>query len=294
VSLCQPVSHLKPPTPFEQSSGDVHVSDLASRQVDSLPMRVGGNRRVREALGFLETFNWLTVRMALQRKKAMRSLPGLTFRNYVALGGRAAWKSAELTELFPEVSGCRIEMEYLAGEGIASSIEELAIMALLTAATQPRVIFEIGTFRGRTALNFALNSPPDAIVYTLDLPLEERSAVEVGKADSIIMAKSDQGIDYKGKPGSGKISELQGNSLSFDFSPYHAAVDLFLVDGAHHYEAARSDTLNALRCVRPGGVILWHDFANYGEYNDVTRAILEYAPSARQIGSTQLAVLRVR
>jgi len=64
------------------------------------------------------------------------------------------------------------------------------------------------------------------------------------------------------------------------------------VDGAHHYEAVLSDTRQALKMVRPGGAILWHDFANYGDYNDVTRAVLDEIGGERimQIANTQLAI----
>lgn len=55
-----------------------------------------------------------------------------------------------------------------------------------------------------------------------------------------------------------------------------------------------SDTRNALRMVRPGGFIIWHDFANYGDYNDVTRAALELLPRNQvvQIDNSELAVYR--
>ena len=254
-------------------------------------MRIGGNRRVRELLGLLETGNLLLVRLLLRQPAAARSLPGMIYRDYASLGGPARWQSKPLNEILP-ASGQRITVEYLAGEGIASPIDELAIMALVTATVQPTIVFEIGTFRGRTALNFALNSPPDAIVYTLDLPPGGRAeaADRTTTADGVIIAKSEPGVDYRRKPGSEKIRQLYGDSRTFDFAPYEGTVGLFLVDGAHDYATARSDTERALACTRPGGWILWHDFGNYGEYNDVTRAVLELVPSAVQIGNTQLAI----
>jgi predicted O-methyltransferase YrrM len=36
----------------------------------------------------------------------------------------------------------------------------------VTRALAPGIIFEIGTFRGRAALNFALNSPEHCRVFT--------------------------------------------------------------------------------------------------------------------------------
>jgi predicted O-methyltransferase YrrM len=218
----------------------------------------------------------------------------MIFRDDASLGGGAPWRSSDLVELLPEVSGQRACVEYLAGEGIATPIEELAALALVTAAISPRVVFEIGTFRGRTALNFALNSPPHCEVFTLDLPPDKHAAVapRANAADKAIIDQSAPGADYVGKPEAAKIRQLYGDAMTFDFSPYRGRVDLFFVDGAHDYESARHDTDAALSCVRDGGWVLWHDFGNYGEYNDVTRAVLELVPEAVEIGNTQLAAYR--
>ena len=43
----------------------------------------------------------------------------------------------------------------MTGEGIDVHMDELAYLALMTKSMSPRCIFEIGAFRGRTALNFA-------------------------------------------------------------------------------------------------------------------------------------------
>jgi hypothetical protein len=44
----------------------------------------------------------------------------------------------------------------------------------------------------------------------------------------------------------------------------------------------------------PGGYALWDEFCNYGDYNDVTRAVLDVVPKGEviQIENTQLAVYR--
>ncbi|HSG98734.1 MAG TPA: class I SAM-dependent methyltransferase, partial [candidate division Zixibacteria bacterium] len=91
-----------------------------------------------------------------------------------------------------------------------------------------------------------------------------------------------------------KITQLYGNSQTYDFSEFYAAMDLVFIDGAHHYDAVVNDTNNALKMIRPGGVIVWHDFANYGDYNDVTRAALDTigADAIVQLERTQLAIYR--
>jgi predicted O-methyltransferase YrrM len=190
----------------------------------------------------------------------------------------------------------RITIEHLPGDGIYTPIDELAYMALITRGLAPKAIFEIGTYRGRTALNFALNSPPDCKVYTLDLPVHEReSAANRSFApDASIIKNSDTGLYYRDKDCAGKIFQLWGNSREFDFSPYAGAMDIIFVDGAHDFETVISDTRNALKMLRPGGVVLWHDFALYGDYNDVTRAVVSLVPSDDlfQIANSQLAYYR--
>ncbi len=257
-------------------------------------MLVTRNKRLREIAGVLETGNLLLLRLALRDPAKARSYPGLVFREYIKLAGRGRWRSAPIEDLYPSFRGARIVVEHLPGEGLATSLEELAYLALVTRLEQPRTIFEIGTFRGRTALNFALNSPEDCAVYTLDLPPETHPSGDLAPADRRLAEASAPGADFAGKEEARKITQLLGDSLVFDFTPYEGRMDLVFVDGAHHYDAARSDSENALRMARPGGLVVWHDFANYGDYNDVTRAVLDSVPGDRvvQIESSQLAVYR--
>ena len=254
------------------------------------------NQTVRLVLGCLETFNFLQLKLWLKNPEQARAFPGRVFRDYMRLVKHDRWRSQTIDELFPQMTDGRIVVEHIPTWGIFDPIDELAYMALITRNVCPKRVFEIGTFRGRTALNFALNSPPDCVVYTLDLPPTGRDEFKgrTNKADAALIEISLTGIDYQGRPGSEKIRQLFGDSSTFDFSPYRGQMDLVFVDGAHHYEAVASDTRNALAMLRDGGWIIWHDFANYGDYNDVTRAVVEMLPSEEivQIENTQLAVYR--
>jgi predicted O-methyltransferase YrrM len=254
------------------------------------------NKQLRQLVGFFETFSWLTVKLAVKKRNKLRVMPGMMFRQYLALVGTERWESKPIFEIIDIPEGTRITVEHLRGQGINTALDELAYMALITRVLRPKNIFEIGTFRGRTALNFALNSPEDCRIWTMDLPPVDRRNIDeqTNAADAAIVACSDTGVDYRGKDVAGKIHQLFGDSSKFDFSPYYEQMDIVLVDGAHHLEAVKSDTENALRMIRPGGMILWHDFANYGDYNDVTRAVLEILPPEKivQIAATELAVYR--
>ncbi len=244
--------------------------------------------------GVLETASFLSVKLALTKPHALRLFPGRVFRTYAALKGGYGWRTADVRDVINVPEGTRITLEHRRGHGIESQIDELAYLALITASKQPKNIFEIGTFRGRTALNFAINSPADCTVYTLDLPPENRSdGIAVASDDDVKLINiSSPDADYRGSEVSSKIKQLYGNSLTFDFSPYFGKMDIVFVDGAHHYEAVKSDTINAQKMIRPGGTIIWHDFAVYGDYNDVTRAILDLVPRDKvtQLDTTTLAV----
>lgn len=254
------------------------------------------NRTLRQLFGVAETGNLLFLKLLVKNRKAARVYPGLVFREYMRMVKNDRWRSRTIFEVCEGLPLSRITLEHLPGTGSNPAIAELAYMAIICRAIAPKKVFEIGTFRGRTALNFALNSPDDCTVYTMDLPPDERAAVLSGMnaADACIVGKSQTGADYQGKDVAHKIQQLFGNSMEFDFGPYYGQIDLAFIDGGHHYEAVASDTRNALKMVRPGGFILWHDFANYGDYNDVTRAVLELLPPHEvvQLDNTELAVYR--
>jgi hypothetical protein len=141
---------------------------------------------------------------------------------------------------------------------------ELKAICHIVRKYNPKKVFEIGTFEGRTTLNIAINAP-DAQVFTLDLPASElnntKMEVEVGEVRYI--DKEQSGVRFLGKPAQKQIQQLYGDSATFDFAPYHNAIDLMFIDGSHAYEYVLSDTERALKMVKKGGVILWHDYTNW-------------------------------
>jgi predicted O-methyltransferase YrrM len=251
-------------------------------------------KTLRLLFGILETINFLYVKLLLKKPKNLRLFPGRIFRNYMSLVGKDRWQSKSIFEIFPDISGKRVLLEHVSGKGVETPLDELAYLALITAIKDPKNIFEIGTFRGRTALNFALNSSDNSTVYTLDLPSDDRNSAvnEASKDDKLIIQKSSPNVEYKGKDVEYKIKQICADSTTFDFSPYFNKMDMVFIDGAHHYSAVKSDTENALKMVKSDGIIIWHDFAIYGDYNDVTRAVLDRIPPNKiiQIDSTSIAI----
>lgn len=176
---------------------------------------------------------------------------------------------------------------------------ELVIIAALTRRADPQRSFEIGTFDGRTTLNLALNQRAGSEVITLDLPAAqlEQAAQPLEDDDRKYIMKAASGARFQQRTTAARIVQVYGDSATFDFSRYHNAVDLMFVDGSHSYDYARSDSLVALSLVRPGGLILWHDY-DTPYWPGVTRALNEmYAQNGecaglKHIAGTTLCVLQ--
>jgi len=69
-----------------------------------------------------------------------------------------------------------------------------------------------------------------------------------------------------------RVAQLSGDSATFDWSPHVGRAGLVFVDGSHAYDYVRKDSETAMRLVRPGGVVLWHD---YGVWPGVNQALEE-------------------
>jgi hypothetical protein len=170
----------------------------------------------------------------------------------------------------------------------ASPASDIISLCFICRLLKPKVVFEIGTLNGYTALHFALNTSDDARIFTLDLP--KINKVVPGLSTTVI---DDEFINssgclerycFDGTDVRARITCLNGDSSGFDYSPYHRKVDFFFVDGAHSYEYARADTLNALVCCHPGSVIAWHDYGQMG-MSGVSQWLHEFSRQGHEIYS---------
>ena len=216
-----------------------------------------------------------------------------------SLRGRKGLQLMNVQELLGDSGPIEISLWNSWMGAYASETADIVSLCMLAHLTNPRVVFEIGTLDGHTALHLALNIADDAVVYTLDLPTERTAAnttLPTTVTDRAQIERRTEGRDYLFADSSveHKITCLIGDSANFDFSPYYGIVDLFFVDGAHSYDYVRSDTLNALRCCHPGSVVAWHDFGRRG-VNGVSRWLLELAHAISMYaipgGSLAFAVL---
>lgn len=183
-------------------------------------------------------------------------------------------------------------------EGGNVNMLELMVIAQLAKQANPPMAFEIGTFDGRTTVNIAANFPDNGRVYTLDLPRTDLGGTKFALApgESEFVDKAESGAKFLNTPYASKISQLYGDSATFDFSTYENKMGLVFVDGSHAYDYVVHDTSTALRLAATGGVILWHDYQQ--DWPGVIRALNEArrdnpaCASLSRVEGTSLVILK--
>jgi predicted O-methyltransferase YrrM len=193
-----------------------------------------------------------------------------------------------LEKLCPGLEHLEVPLIVRPASRLGLPYEEFVCLAKLVRSLSPRTIFEIGTAQGRTTSLMAEQTNAEARIYTLDLPPDQRAKWElfVESSDGAV------GVEFRRHPLRGKISQLYGDSRTFDFSPYTASMDLVFIDGDHTYEFVKPDTENALRMAKPGGLILWDDYSP--RFPGVVKYLNELAKTRAisRIHNTRLACYR--
>ena len=209
-----------------------------------------------------------------------------------------AWSSGciprkRIPDIFPGlyIDALRVRKPESRVIGWSLDIQELVHLISIAKFTNAKRILEIGTFDGFTALNIASNLPDDAEICTVDLPpdLDEAAFRAVGISNAVDHSRI--GVMFRGEPEEMRIRQCWGDSTKADWKSFGSPFDLILIDGCHEYTFVKSDSLNALKNISPGGTILWHD---YGYAPDVSRAVDELAAShpVNGIIGTRFACLR--
>jgi predicted O-methyltransferase YrrM len=183
------------------------------------------------------------------------------------------------------------------------------ILAYLYRNHQPRRHLEFGTWEGFGAVLCAQNC--DAEIWTLNLPEGERTdegasvygrPVTAGEAlaasltvprDATVQTDAGDWIGwrYRAAGYTKRVRQILVDSTKWDSSPFaDGFFDSILIDGGHATDVVISDTSKSLRLLRPGGLLLWHDFCPADEpmkYSAATRGVInalhghwhEWAPS---------------
>lgn len=150
--------------------------------------------------------------------------------------------------------------------------EEQDLLARLCCGIEAKTAFEIGTFRGRTAVLLAKNVTGQ--VYTLDLPKKPEDAIAT---DARLMLEEKSGHLLAGT--NGRVRQLWGDSRTFDFSPYRGQMDIVWTDAGEPFENVLADLTHGWEMLTPDGVLMRHDFCVI--HPTVRDAILEFSQQHR-------------
>jgi hypothetical protein len=157
---------------------------------------------------------------------------------------------------------------------VVGGIGDFETWVICNLARKAETIFEFGTATGKTTYLLAANAPK-ARLTTLTLDPDELSSYEEAAGDdrsAVNAAKEVSAFNtffYEGTEEAERVTQLFGDSKGFDHNPYKAKMELVFIDGSHARSYVESDTKKALEMVKPGGVVIWHDYKGPRRAKDV-------------------------
>ncbi len=135
---------------------------------------------------------------------------------------------------------------------------ELETLVAMVASVMPSRVVETGVNTGRTAAVLLKNVPSIKHYLGIDVLPGYVPSCKVQRnevpSDPGIYAKADKRFDL--------LLSLRG---TFDLMPSDiGGCDVFFIDGDHSVSGVQHDTMLAMKCVRPRGMIIWHDYHDLG------------------------------
>ena len=118
--------------------------------------------------------------------------------------------------------------------------------------------FEIGTWRGESVAAVAKKATSCHTLCLTDQEMRSMGINENNIKSHMMFSKELE-----------NVTQLRGNSKSFDFEGLNQKFDLVFIDGEHHYDVVRQDTIKVFKhLVHEKTIVVWHD---YGVHPDQVR-----------------------
>lgn len=166
---------------------------------------------------------------------------------------------------------------------------ELEVLCALVRSVCPERVLEIGCNAGRTAKALLREVPTILDYLGIDVP------------PGYVFAKRVQHREVPARPGmyaqddprfSLLLSPRGSMDLIADDLP---RMDAIFIDGDHGRAAVEHDTQLARRIVRPGGIIVWHDYHDLGtvDVRDVLDDLFAGGDPIERVEGTWLAFQRI-
>ena len=186
-------------------------------------------------------------------------------RHAVSLIHRMRWANHMLPQIsFEEATG--LAMPKVAPEPILDDIcmpphfqedhDDFGVLMGLLEWKKPRKVLELGTAHGNTVAN-ACRLLPDAVVYTVDAPVEEQT----GSVITYGLRRDEIGRVYRTHGYGDRVTQIYANTLHLDLSDYlaEAEADFAIIDACHDTDFVLNDFKKIVPYIRPDGIVLMHD-----------------------------------
>lgn len=182
-------------------------------------------------------------------------------------------------KMFPGFAETPVTISLLPRGSWSTPLTDQIVLAKLARLLRPKTILEVGSFRGYTTRLLAENTTPETVIHALDI-------------------NPDHGEAYVNTPLANRIKRLVG---SLDQWPSETAkrlkYDFIFLDADHQEAAVENDTRHLLKMIADGGMLLWHDYADWGwmsAWNRVPEVLHGYSKERPilSIPGTSLAVHR--
>ncbi len=243
---------------------------------------------VRGTVEALKAANLSSCRLAVQKPESLREYISFCIRKYDELIGRGLPARSILRELnCSDMDTVSVPARFQTGGG--TDAREVLTLAVTTRLLRPRRVFEIGTYNGRTTATFILNSPPEAEVFTLDLP-PDVIRLEGYLSTDIDLVKDRHPEGFLTRAGlAGRYQQIYCDSMQFDPEPFRDTVELGFIDGAHAEEFVRNDTAKMAIMMSGRGYVFWHDYGGRGSFRPLSNFLESLPIELYRVPGTSLA-----
>ena len=133
--------------------------------------------------------------------------------------------------------------------GWSSPVVDMVFLAKLVRLLQPRRILELGSYRGYIARAIAEQMPDDATLVTVDMDPAHGEAYR----ETPLAARIDR-----------RVTSISADSFEERERGFY---DVIFLDADHVYASVKHDTEVALPLLAPSGVMVWHDYKNWGGFS---------------------------
>ncbi len=203
-----------------------------------------------------------------------------------------ALKPEPIQSIFPGIEKVSFQMArpYDRKRGTSLEVDELCALLAMLKHSHCESVLEVGTYDGNTALNFALNTSDEGNVATIDLPAGGSPAFALPVERSNANPSEVIGRQFYQTAAAPKITSVRQDTAVLDWESLPGPFDMIFIDGCHEYSYVKNDTEKALKVLKRGGLVIWHDYnlEGVGKYLD------EFGrkDSCRWIQGTRLVICR--